>query len=274
MTRLPTALVRPLVSLLLVLAGTGLAQGDASPAGTWDGAIEIPGSPLGVTVTLVADPTGWQGTIDIPAQGAAGLPLADIAVWGSDVTFAIAGVSGEPTFVGTLSGDTLQGAFSQGGQSFPFSLTRSSAEASAAAPAQSEYQDPAGRYTVQVPGGWSAAEEAGVVSITSPEGGLRVHLLVVPASDPTQIVATSWRLVSEDFDAEPVEVLEPPSQPGIDHTALFNYATDPAMIHQAVTQTVGDDTYVMLIEAEVAEAQSRAAELQMVANSFTITAVE
>ena len=96
----------------------------ATPAGTWSGAIEVPGQRLEVRVTLRKAANGWQGTIDIPAQGAKALALEAFTVEGAKVTFRIGGVGGNPTFHGELSADgkAITGEFSQGGGSFPFSL--------------------------------------------------------------------------------------------------------------------------------------------------------
>lgn len=275
------------ITTLLLLAGAAFAQ--SAPEGNWAGAIEIPGAPLEVSVTLTQTPTGWEGTIDIPAQGAFGLPLTDVAVWGQDVTFAIAGVPGAPTFTGTLATtdgqDTIQGAFSQSGQQFPFALTRPEAqEGGGAAPAQTTYEDPAGRFSLQVPAGWTTTEEAGGLRVTSTEGGIHVFLIVVPdivvtpenpSGGPEEAIAQAWTVVRPELSFEPVEVLTPPSQPGVDHTLLVNYDLgDPNVIHQALAQTVGSDVHLMLIEAQLGELQRRNSQLQIVASSYTITAVE
>lgn len=280
-------LLAALLTTLLLLTGAAFAQ--STPEGTWEGAIEIPGAPLAVSVTLAAQTDGWSGTIDIPAQGAFGLPLEDVAVWGQDVTFAIAGVPGAPTFTGTLATtdgqDTIQGAFSQSGQQFPFTLTRSDAQDGAgAAPAQTTFEDPAGRFSLQVPGGWTTSEDGGVLKVTSPEGGMHVFLIVVPdvvvapedpSAAPAEAIAEAWTVVRPELSFEPVETLTPPSQPGVDHTLLINYDLgDPNVIHQALAQTVGSDVHLMLIEAPISELQRRNAQLQIVASSYTIAAIE
>lgn len=121
--------------LFLAVAGIALAAGAAHAgesafAGYWDGAIMLPGMSLGIRVHLEQDDTGaWSGTIDIPMQGAKDLALAGIAARGDSLTFAIAGVPGDPTFNGVLEGDTLRGPFTQSGQTFDFELARASAEA-------------------------------------------------------------------------------------------------------------------------------------------------
>src|SRR6185295_2477196 len=79
----------------------------------------------------------WRGSIDIPAQGAEALPLERIAVDKAEVTFAIAGVPGKPTFRGALdaAGGKLAGDFTQGGGEMTFALQRADAAAVAGAAA-------------------------------------------------------------------------------------------------------------------------------------------
>lgn len=116
----------------------------ADPVGGWSGAIELPGSPLGVHVELVRDGDVWSGTIDIPVQGATDLPLEAVAVEGDAVTFRIAGVPGEPTFEGTVSeaGDEITGTFAQGGATLPFRLERGDEAPAEVGPDARELPDP------------------------------------------------------------------------------------------------------------------------------------
>lgn len=117
-----------IIYLLLILAGTALAQTPEDVAGDWRGAIEVPGSPLEIGVTFEVQPGGLAGTIDIPAQGAQDVPLEDVRLEGEQLTFAIQGIPGKPTFSGPVSGDTIEGEFRQSGQTFPFSLKRGTRE--------------------------------------------------------------------------------------------------------------------------------------------------
>jgi CubicO group peptidase (beta-lactamase class C family) len=98
-----------------------------SPAGTWEGSVSVPGSELKIAVTLrQVRGAAWSGTIDIPAQGARDMPLGNVTVAGSDVSFALPAVPGSPTFKGTLSADggSITGTFAQAGQTAPFKLQR------------------------------------------------------------------------------------------------------------------------------------------------------
>ena len=110
------------------------------PAGHWKGTIDIPGQPLAFDVDLAVEGGTWSGDITIPAQGARDLPLESVAVKGNEVSFAIRGIPGAPTFTGTLQGDGQQiaGTFTQGGQTLSFSMSRAP---SASAAAQGALED-------------------------------------------------------------------------------------------------------------------------------------
>ncbi len=150
------ALPLALVALLAIASVARDAQAQEPPhpvAGRWAGHIEIPGGRLEVSVTLETGATGaWTGTADIPAQGARGLPLADISIDGRSVSFRLAVGQGDPTFTGTLSDDGagIAGTFTQAGASLPFELIRTDAVAAAPTPIASMIGDP---YDLETPTG-------------------------------------------------------------------------------------------------------------------------
>ena len=112
-------------------SATSAASSAAAFAGPWHGKVTLPGSDLEIRVHLTppAEAGGdWTGSIDIPQQGASGLPLGGITVAGDSISFAIAGVPGEPTFHGKRDGDTIEGDFSQHGMTFSFLLERGAGE--------------------------------------------------------------------------------------------------------------------------------------------------
>lgn len=106
-----------------MLAGLAAAL-PAAPDGHWEGEIALPNATLGVVVNLAQADGLWSGTIDIPMQGAKGLPLIGVRAPGDSLIFTIDKIPGAPTFRGVVSGDAVAGTFSQGGQSFPFTLGR------------------------------------------------------------------------------------------------------------------------------------------------------
>ncbi len=112
--------MRRLLPLLLFLAP--LAARADTAFGAWTGSIQLPnGVALRIDVKL---DDAHKGTIDIPEQGAAGLPLSKINVSGDGVAFTLSLPSGDATFDGKRSGDSITGTFTQAGHALPFTLTR------------------------------------------------------------------------------------------------------------------------------------------------------
>lgn len=114
------------LALVFVALLSPALRASESPAGHWEGTIELPGSTgnLEVMVDLVQSGGAWSGTIDIPLQGAKGLPLDGVVVDGAKVRFTISNVPGYPTFDGTLEEGALRGSYTQSGVSMPFRLGR------------------------------------------------------------------------------------------------------------------------------------------------------
>jgi uncharacterized protein len=115
---------------LLSLSLSRLTAAQAAPAapspfaGHWEGAIQLPTGELQVMVDLTPGAAGWKGSIDIPQQGAKGLPLEKITVEGSHARFSIAGIPGAPIFDGEVKEGAIRGTFTQGQASLPFHLGR------------------------------------------------------------------------------------------------------------------------------------------------------
>ena len=109
-------------------------------AGHWAGAIELPGTKLDFDLDFAFAAGAWTGDVTIPLQNARNLPLEGVAVDGTKVTFAIKDVPGAPTFKGEFSPDGLKitGQMIQGGQSFPFSVTKEAVDPAAKAAAALE----------------------------------------------------------------------------------------------------------------------------------------
>jgi CubicO group peptidase (beta-lactamase class C family) len=120
--------------LIIFLAFTlfrlpAIAASDTEITGTWTGSIALPGTELNIVVKISQfGEDGHEGTIDIPAQGASDLPLTEFRYDHPSIGFTISGVPGNPTFDGALDDGEITGMFTQGGQSFPFTLTRQSEE--------------------------------------------------------------------------------------------------------------------------------------------------
>ncbi len=107
--------------LLLNSAG-GWAQTGAT--GHWEGDIEILGQSLSIRVDLSAAGDSLRGSIDIPEQGAVGLPLRSVRATGKALSFELPAGPGLATFDGTMLGDSVRGVFRQAGMTGSFRLRR------------------------------------------------------------------------------------------------------------------------------------------------------
>jgi CubicO group peptidase (beta-lactamase class C family) len=131
----------------------------ASIAGHWEGAIQVPNLALGIQVDVQSAADGkLSATITIPAQGAKDLALSSVSFAAGEFTFTIPNVPGNPQFKGKLNddGQKIVGTFTQGGQSFPCSLTRK-AETSTA-----DNQDPLEGFEAVVTDGMKKFEVPGM----------------------------------------------------------------------------------------------------------------
>ncbi len=150
---------------------------DATPLdGQWEGAIDIAGQQLGIIVKFDASSGALTATIDIPQQGAAGLPLDDVRLEGDAIHFAIGSVGA--VFDGTLDGETIRGAFAQAGATGTFEIARTG-EVVAATPT------PIPPYVVTEVS-WPLDDTTVGATLTRPEGdGPFPAVVFVAGSGPT-----------------------------------------------------------------------------------------
>jgi len=88
-------------------------------AGTWRGDM----GPLELIFRFETNAAGDKlAFLDVPAQGASGLSVADVQLSGNQLTLTVAAVGA--TVTGTLSGNEIQGTWAQGQGSNPLTLTR------------------------------------------------------------------------------------------------------------------------------------------------------
>ena len=144
--------------------------------GQWDGAINIAGTELGITVKFSANEGSPAATIDIPKQGVSDLPLNEVSVNGEAIHFAIAAAGA--AFDGKLDGETIQGDFTQAGANGTFELQRSG-EVAAPAPT------PVLPYTAEEVT-WALDDTTMAATLTLPEGdGPFPAVIFIAGSGPT-----------------------------------------------------------------------------------------
>ncbi len=113
-------------AVVMLLVGPPL-QGQESIEGHWAGAIVVLGQEIGIVVHFVSSDGEPAGTIDVPVQGATGLPLDDVRVAGPAVHFEMLPGPRVAVFDGSIEGDSIGGTFTQSGVSGTFWLKPSAA---------------------------------------------------------------------------------------------------------------------------------------------------
>ncbi|MES2442478.1 MAG: serine hydrolase [Pseudomonadota bacterium] len=140
--------------ILLGLAGALAAMALAAPAtaqeaaGNWAGTLEpAPGARLPLVLHIKRDDAGTlSGTLDSPAQGVEGLPLAAITAEAGSLAFTVPPVGGRYTAQWDAAAAAWKGTWSQGGQSLPLSF--------AAPPPRKP-----------LPAGWQPPADAGIAAL-------------------------------------------------------------------------------------------------------------
>lgn len=117
------------LTLILTLTVTVPLAGQASDdwaVGSWEGTLEAGPQTLQIIYHVDRTDDGdLTGTMDVPAQGATGIPLTTVTVEGQTLTMTFP-VPGGGTYEGTLGeSGVIAGTFTQGPASFPMELARS-----------------------------------------------------------------------------------------------------------------------------------------------------
>lgn len=110
---------------VLLLCATVFAQ-QPSPAaknldGAWTGAINVPPG-IKLRIVFHISNAGQTATMDSPDQNARGIPVTAVSLKGATVVIEMPNIGGR--YEGQLDKDTIAGNWSQGGNTFPLTLTR------------------------------------------------------------------------------------------------------------------------------------------------------
>jgi len=127
-----TTVYRTTIAAILALTAAALrAENPAEwPAGDWKGTLQAAQQQLEMVYHLEAGADGqWTGSVDVPAQGAMGLPLQSVEISETSITIAMP-LPGDASYEGQWQAaeQTIEGRFSQAGQSFPLVLERTHGE--------------------------------------------------------------------------------------------------------------------------------------------------
>ena len=128
-----TMVLRMIMAAGCVISTPALAQepdpgSRESIEGKWAGAVALPGRELRFSVTFEQADGVLTATMDIPAQGAMGLPLTAVSYVDGRVHFEFDGeIRGLAVWVGAHAGDTIEGEFKQGDLTTTFAVSRADA---------------------------------------------------------------------------------------------------------------------------------------------------
>ena len=178
-SQIKSGLLKTILVVMATMVSLSVSYAEDRVVGHWEGQIDIPGQPITVKVDLTINDSDWSGTIDIPTQGAKGLPLSDIHVEENDesvhVKFSIRGVPGNPTFDGQLQEGAISGTFTQGGATFGFQLSRESVKG----PARPQEPKPPFPYKIEeVTFQNGAVNLAGTLTLPQGDGTFPAVLLI------------------------------------------------------------------------------------------------
>lgn len=90
--------------------------------GDWKGAISVQGMELELIFNIAESDDQYSATLDVPAQGASGIPVEKTEVEGAALKMALSALGA--TYSGNLEADKITGTFSQMGMDLPLVLER------------------------------------------------------------------------------------------------------------------------------------------------------
>lgn len=109
--------------LILVSILTTMTQMIAQIAGSWKGELDVMGQKLAMTFNIEKNKDNtYSATLDIPDQGAMGIPLDKVEYLHPQVTLGFSQAA--MTYKGELKGETIEGNLSQSGMEMPLVLKK------------------------------------------------------------------------------------------------------------------------------------------------------
>ncbi|MDI9604375.1 MAG: S9 family peptidase [Bacteroidota bacterium] len=110
------------IGFLATLVFTTMMINAQQFVGDWKGAISVQGVELELVFHITEEGGNYATTLDVPMQGAAGIPVEKTEVDGNTLTLNMAAL--QATYEGTLNAESIEGTFKQMGQEFPLTLNK------------------------------------------------------------------------------------------------------------------------------------------------------
>lgn len=110
------------IGLSLAIILTTMTLKAQSIAGDWKGTLSVQGINLELLFHITGEEGSLTGTLDVPMQGASGIPVDLIELSGSEVKLAV--TAAQIVYKGELQGDSITGNYEQAGMVLPLTLKR------------------------------------------------------------------------------------------------------------------------------------------------------
>jgi len=95
-------------------------------SGRWEGALEVSGMKLEMSIELEEKEGKWSGSLDIPMQNVKNMTLEELVIEKNAIFFKLPEVPGSAAYEGTFNEDfsKLEGTFKQGGAKLPLEMIK------------------------------------------------------------------------------------------------------------------------------------------------------
>lgn len=110
------------ISMFAVLILTTFMASAQQFAGDWKGAISVQGIQLELIFHITENNGTYEAKLDVPMQGATGIPVEKTEVDGSKLTLVMSAL--QANYEGNLNADSIAGTFKQMGQELPLTLRK------------------------------------------------------------------------------------------------------------------------------------------------------
>lgn len=107
---------------ILAILFTTMSIKAQSVAGDWKGTLSVQGINLEIIFHITDEDGELAGTMDVPAQGATGIPVDVIELNGNEIKLGVS--LAQITYKGELTADSISGVYQQAGMSLDLTLKR------------------------------------------------------------------------------------------------------------------------------------------------------
>lgn len=115
-----TTLIKISIAITLLFLGGSIKAQQLN--GSYSGELEVQGMQMELIFNITPTDVGYNATLDVPAQGASDIELDSVVLQDNNVTITSAKMG--LTYIGTVSGETIEGTYEQMGQKYPLNLKK------------------------------------------------------------------------------------------------------------------------------------------------------